>query len=63
MDDIGDSGIPTLRPDHVGNTNDHALLCQKSASNTVNPWEHRRKGNVNPNIEDYLERLYTEVEV
>lgn len=46
LNDIEDSGISDMRPNHVGNTNDHAKHLF-----TVGPRERRRRGNENSNME------------
>lgn len=55
LNDIGDLGIYDMSPNNVTNANDHVTLRLKRASTTVSPRECRRRGNVNPNVEDYLE--------
>lgn len=61
LNDIRDLGVFDLRPGHVSNGNEHAMLRRRRSFSIVLHVTGRRRGNVNANIKDYLEQLCTAV--
>lgn len=63
LNDIEDIGVSDSRPNHVSNGNQLAMLRRRRLSSIVTSLDHRQRGNENANIEDYLKRLCTAVEL